>query len=145
MGIPTVNIMDFDFEDEYQREIYHRSKQETIEDVCPEHIAYIAFLDSHMQKLIQSSHLSPEELNRHRAIIETNRERVQTIEASRKKYEARIKLSWAIKKENAIDISDVDELVAKIIKVMIKHTPQQEKQLAVISEMQEIIASCRST
>jgi hypothetical protein len=134
--------MDFDFEDEYQREIYHRSKQEVIEDVCPEHITYIAFLDSHMQKLIQSSHLSPEELNRHRAIIETNRERVQTIEASRKKFEARIKLSWAIKKENAIDPNDVDELVAKIIKIMVKHIPQQEKQLTVISEMQEIIASC---
>jgi septum formation topological specificity factor MinE len=134
--------MDFDFEDEYQREIYHRSKQEIIEDVCPEHITYIAFLDSHMQKLIQSSHLSPEELNRHRAIIETNRERVQTIEASRKKFEARIKLSWAIKKENAIDPDDVDELVAKIIKIMVKHIPQQEKQLAVISEMQEILASC---
>jgi hypothetical protein len=134
--------MDFDFEDEYQREIYHRSKQEIIEDVCPEHITYIAFLDSHMQKLIQSSHLSPEELNRHRAIIETNRERVQTIEASRKKFEARIKLGWAIKKENAIDHNDVDELVAKIIKIMVKHIPQQEKQLAVISEMQEILASC---
>jgi superfamily II DNA helicase RecQ len=134
--------MDFDFEDEYQREIYHRSKQEIIEDVCPEHITYIAFLDSHMQKLIQSSHLSPEELNRHRAIIETNRERVQTIEASRKKFEARIKLSWAIKKENAINPDDVDELVAKIIKTMVKHIPQQEKQLAIISEMQEILASC---
>jgi hypothetical protein len=134
--------MDFDFEDEYQREIYHRSKQETIEDVCPEHVPYIAFLHSHMQKLIQSTHLSPEELNRHRAIIEANREIVQTTEASRKKYEARIKLSWAIKKENAIDPGDVDELVAKIIKVMVKHIPQQEKQLAFISEMQEIVASC---
>lgn len=142
MGTPTVNIMDFYFEDEYQREIYHRAKQEVIEDVCPEHVSYIAFLDSHMQKIIQSSHLSPEELNRHRAIIETNRERVQTIEASRKKYEARIKLNWAIKKENAIEPSDVDEVVAKIIKIMVKHIPQQEKQLAVISEMQEILASC---
>jgi hypothetical protein len=142
VGIPTVNIMDFDFEDGYQREIYHRSKQEVIEDVCPEHVSYIAFLDSHMQKLIQSTHLSPEELNRHRAIIETNRERVQTIEASRKKYEARIKLSWAIKKENAIEPSDLEEVVAKVIKLMIKYVPQQEKQLAIISEMQEIIASC---